>query len=219
MKTVFSKNLRAFIEHEGLRQQDVADRVGVTITSLSGWLNRGVQPRAAVIASIEEIYGLTDDDLFSEANGLYAKLHGLAPDAGEKRLPPPIPSKQASLPMMAASDREGRHGRMVELPASVAARHPSAFFVVPADGGMDLAFPAGCLVLVDPDDEPADGGVAAVAAEGGGCALRRVKRGASTLMLCPESRDPSYGDVVLSEGDGGCSIVGTAVWYQAAAEI
>ena len=108
--------------------------------------------------------------------------------------------------------------RMVELPASVATRHPSAFFVAPADGGMNLTFPANCLVLVDPDEKPADGGVAAIAVKDGGYILRRVKRGASTLMLCPESNDTSYDDILVTEKDGR-SVVGTAVWYQPATEI
>lgn len=75
--TVFAKNFRAFLERENLRQYEVADKLGVTTTSINGWLNRGIQPRSNVISSIKDTFGLTDDDIFSEQNGLYAKIHGL----------------------------------------------------------------------------------------------------------------------------------------------
>ena len=98
MRTVFAKNFRAFLERENLRQYEVAEKLGLTTTSINGWLNRGIQPRSNVISSIKDMFGLTDDDLFSEQNGLYAKIHGLT-EAPAGAIAPSH-SKPAFLPLM-----------------------------------------------------------------------------------------------------------------------
>ena len=223
MVTVFGKNFRAFIENSGMRQQDVADALGITLTALSGWLNRGTQPRAAMFEKIKEVYGLTDDDLFSERSGLYAKIHGLT-EAPAGTIAPSH-SKPAFLPLMGRvhagepQDPDVMEG-VVELPDSVAKNHPRGYFLEVEGDCMNLVYPEGCLILIDPEQQPADGSVAAVAIDGADYVMRRLKRGSSSMMLCPESTNPEHRDIIISEGDGRTvSLVGTVVWYQPAKEM
>ena len=109
---------------------------------------------------------------------------------------------------------------MVELPASVAANHPHAYFLEVMGDCMDKVYPDGCLILVDPDQMPADGSIAAVSIDGTDYVMRRLHKGASSMMLSPESTNPEHKDIVITSGDGHTvSLVGTVVWYQPAKEL
>lgn len=109
---------------------------------------------------------------------------------------------------------------VVELPDSVAKNHPRGYFLEVEGDCMNLVYPEGCLILIDPEQQPADGSVAAVAIDGADYVMRRLKRGSSSMMLCPESTNPEHRDIIISEGDGRTvSLVGTVVWYQPAKEM
>lgn len=109
---------------------------------------------------------------------------------------------------------------MVELPASVAANHPHAYFVEVEGDCMDKVYPEGCYVLVDPDREPQDGSVAAVAIDGADYVMRRLKKGTESLLLVPESNNVGHREILVTEGDGKVvSLVGTVVWFQAKKEM
>lgn len=223
MRTVFAKNLRAFIEREGLRQQDVADRAGVTVTALSGWLNRGVQPRAAVVAQIKESFGLTDDDLFSDQNGLYAQIHGLtdAP-AGAMAVKGAegafVPVRVLGKVHAGVLDDEEQLDGTVEVPASLLDGHPRAFALLTTGTCMNRVIAQGEVVLVDPDMSPGRGSIVVAETEAYEAIMRRWFRGASKLMLSPDSYD-EYDDLVFERGDGSVTVLGVVFWHQAAKEL
>lgn len=109
---------------------------------------------------------------------------------------------------------------MVELPASVAEAHPRAYFLEVEGDCMDKVYPEGCMILVDPEKPPQDGSVAAVSIDGTEYVMRRLHRGASSLMLSPESFNPEHVDIVVTEDDGRTvNLVGTVVWFQSKKEM
>lgn len=225
MKSQFSKNIRAVRNSHELTQKQLADRVGVREQTVIKWEGGDVgKPRQkAIVDKLCEVFGVTEQDLFGYADGFYAKLHGLteAPAGAIS----PTGSASAFLPLRGRvhagdpTDPENLDGT-VELPASVAANHPHAYFLEVEGDCMDRVYPEGCYILVDPDRAPADGSIAAVSLDGTEYVMRRLHMGATSMMLSPESNNPEHADIVVQQGDGRTvSLVGTVVWYQAKKEM
>lgn len=220
---VFGKNLRAFIESRDITQEAVAEVAQCSLTTVNGWINRNVQPRQANAQNIIDGFGLEYADLYGFNDGLYAKIHGLT-EAPAGAIAP-TPSKPAFLPLRGKvhagdpQDPDMLEG-MVELPETVAKNHPNAYFLEVEGDCMNKVYPEGCLILVDPDRMPADGSIAAVSIDGTDYVMRRLHRGASSMMLSPESTNPEHKDIVITQEDGRTvSLVGTVVWYQPVKEL
>ena len=62
---------------------------------------------------------------------------------------------------------------------------------------------------------PKNGSIAVVKMNEERYVMRRMFRGANTLVLSPESFDSGYEDIVItSHDDVSVELVGTVVWYQ-----
>lgn len=221
----FARNIRAIRENAELTQEQFADAIGVNRQAVYTWEAGRVQkPRQkSVVDGICSAFSVTEQDLFGYADGFYAKLHGLT-DAPAGAIAAKA-SESAFLPLRGRvhagnpQDPQSLDG-MVELPASVAAGHPNAYFLEVEGDCMDKVYPEGCLILIDPDRMPADGSVAAVTIDGTDYVMRRLHKGATSMMLSPESNNPVHKDIVVTQGDGRTvSLVGTVVWYQPAREM
>ena len=220
----FGRNIKALRDKEGVTQTELADILEITQTTVSNWETGGKQPRSKdLVSRICDTFSVTKQDLYGFNDGLYAKLHGLT-DAPAGAIAAKA-SNAAFLPLRGKvhagnpQDPENLDG-MVELPASVAANHPHAYFLEVMGDCMDKVYPDGCLILVDPDQMPADGSIAAVSIDGTDYVMRRLHKGASSMMLSPESTNPEHKDIVITSGDGHTvSLVGTVVWYQPKEEL
>nr|WP_277926899.1 S24 family peptidase [Adlercreutzia sp. JBNU-10] len=85
---------------------------------------------------------------------------------------------------------------------------------------MDKVYPEGCLILVDPDQEPRNGSIAAVSIDGANYVMRRLLKTPSTIVLAPESFNPEHEDIVITAASGKTvELAGTVVWYQPAKEL
>lgn len=220
----FGRNIKALRDKEGVTQTELADILEITQTTVSNWETGGKQPRSKdLVSRICDTFSVTKQDLYGFNDGLYAKLHGLT-DAPAGAIAAKA-SNAAFLPLRGKvhagdpQDPENLDG-MVELPASVAANHPHAYFLEVMGDCMDKVYPDGCLILVDPDRMPADGSIAAVSIDGTDYVMRRLHKGASSMMLSPESTNPEHRDIVITQEDGRTvSLVGTVVWYQPKKEL
>lgn len=217
------ENIDALLVKHDLTQEALARIAGVTPGSVTGW-RKGSRPRHDAIAKICEYFNITEDDLLSDRYGLAAKEHGQFHDLPPGALPVRS-SGEATVPLIAigrvhagALADEEEAERRVEVPASVAARHPRAFALVVEGDCMDRVIPEGAHVLVDPDREPGTGSIAVVETEGYRAVMRRWYRGSSTLMLAADSHG-EYEDMVFGPEGGPVRVVGTVVWWQAAEEM
>ena len=218
------RNIKALRDKEGVTQTELADILEITQTTVSNWETGGKQPRSKdLVSRICDTFSVTKQDLYGFNDGLYAKLHGLT-EAPAGAIAPKA-SNSAFLPLRGKvhagdpQDPENLDG-MVELPASVAANHPHAYFLEVMGDCMDKVYPEGCLILVDPDRMPADGSIAAVSIDGTDYVMRRLHKGASSMMLSPESTNPEHKDILITQGDDRTvSLVGTVVWYQPKKEL
>ena len=93
-------------------------------------------------------------------------------------------------------------------------RHRNAYFLEVEGDCMDRVYPEGCFILVDPDKMPVNGSVAVVSIDGSDYVIRRMYRGASTLVLSPDSHS-EHEDIVITSAEGKTvELVGTVVWFQ-----
>lgn len=212
----FARNIRAIRENAELTQEQFADAIGVNRQAVYTWEAGRVQkPRQkSVVDGICSAFSVTEQDLFGYADGFYAKLHGLTEEA--------IPFKPTSalVPLLGSThmgefaDEEGCD-RMVEVPAAVAAAHPGGF-CVHADGEcMDNRYPSDSVLFVDPDMQPFDGCAVLAESEAYQSIVRKYSRGASALMLSPDSHSGSYDDIIVRPDDPPVTLKGVVVWYQA----
>lgn len=216
MGSRFSKNIKALRQSNGETQKQLAERVGVREQTVIKWEGGGIEkPRQkSIIDRICEAYKVTEQDLFGYADGLYAKLHGLTEEAV------PFKPTSALVPLLGIThmgefaDEEGCD-RMVEVPAAVAAAHPGGF-CVHADGEcMDNRYPSDSVLFVDPDMQPFDGCAVLAESEAYQSIVRKYSRGASALMLSPDSHSGSYDDIIVRPDDPPVTLKGVVVWYQA----
>lgn len=197
--------MRAFIDSDAnMTQEKIAAATGSTITSVNGWINRGVQPRRSNIDRLKEAFGLTDDDLLSEEKGLFSKMQNAKKLFGLPLVGSPEP---AFLPYLGYAhagsfqDPLTIEGAMIEVPKSVADRHPEGR-VIRVDGDcVNRVIPEGSLVVVDPTVEPKNNSLVCVSIDGGDYILRRMVRGANTLMLSPDSFNPDHEDIIFTDPD------------------
>lgn len=222
--TVFGRNIQALIDsNDSYTQESVAKAIDSTITSVNGWINRGVQPRRSNIDRIKEAFGLTDDDLLSEENGLYARMNAFKQSFG---LPLKTSPESAFLPYLGHAhagefaDPLTIDDNVVEVPKSVADRHPRGR-VITVDGDcVNRVIPSGSIAVVDPDVEPQSGSLVCASIDSGDFILRRMFRGGRKLMLSPDSFNEEYDDMIFDENDDHeLDLIGTVVWHQAAREL
>ena len=85
---------------------------------------------------------------------------------------------------------------------------------------MSRVYPEGCYIFVDPRKQPQNGSIAVVSIDSEDYVMRRLYRGANTMILSPDSWDDEYEDIVISENEERTvEFVGVVVWFQAGKEL
>lgn len=219
MPTNFSVNLKSLIKRQGLTQRSLASALNVTEATVSNWVRGTVNaPRemkireqlcAALDASPAELFGYSDgyasrsfgSPLISSPESAFLPYLGHA-HAGEFADPLTIDDN------------------IVEVPKSVADRHPRGR-VITVDGDcVNRVIPSGSIAVVDPDVEPQSGSLVCASIDSGDFILRRMFRGGRKLMLSPDSFNEEYDDMIFDESDDHeLDLIGTVVWHQAAREM
>lgn len=219
MPTNFSVNLKSLIKRQGLTQRSLASALNVTEATVSNWVRGTVNaPRemkireqlcAALDASPAELFGYSDgyasrsfgSPLISSPESAFLPYLGHA-HAGEFADPLTIDDNA------------------VEVPKSVADRHPRGR-VITVDGDcVNRVIPSGSIAVVDPDIEPQSGSLVCASIDSGDFILRRMFRGGRKLMLSPDSFNEEYDDMIFDESDDHeLDLIGTVVWHQAAREM
>lgn len=221
MGSSFARNLTAFLDSRDLTQESFGRMIGKSQGAVSQWLAGNREPASTTLNKICEVFGLERDDFISERAGFYAKLHGLtdAP-AGAIAAKP----SSALVPLLGTThmgdfEDEGECDRMVEVPASVAEAHPGGF-CVRADGEcMNNRYPSDSVLFVDPNMQPFDGCAVLAETQDFQSIVRKYSRGASSLMLSPDSHDCEFEDIIVRADDAPIMLKGVVVWYQAEKDV
>ena len=208
----FADNIRANRERLGLSQEELARRVGLTNSAVSQWEAGRAKPRIGVMKSLSEIFGMTVSELLGED----APGHGMREPVGRSGM---VPMRRLGRTHAGDAIEEIPDEGVVEVPASVAGRHPNAFMLSVDGDCMDRAYPPGCLVMVDPDMTPWNGCAVVAETSPGESVMRRYMRGAATLMLSPDSFEQHEDMVFTGESFAEVRLVGVVCWFQASEDV
>lgn len=208
-----SANIKRMRLDEGLTQEQLAERLGVTRSTVTQWETGWSQPRMGAISKLASVFGVSVSEMVEDRNN---------PPKGAIF---PTTSPRATAPLLgrvhagSAQEPEVLEDE-IELPHSVRTAHPNAYFLQVEGDCMDRVYPEGCYILVDPDKEPSNGSIAAVMVDGHDAVMRRLLRTSSTIVLAPESTNPEHEDIVITASDEHTvELVGTVVWFQASREM
>lgn len=221
MGSSFARNLTAFLDSRDLTQESFGRMIGKSQGAVSQWLAGNREPASTTLNKICEVFGLERDDFISERAGFYAKLHGLtdAPAGAIAAKPSSALVPLLGTTHMGEFEDEGECDRMVEVPASVAEAHPGGF-CVRADGEcMNNRYPSDSVLFVDPNMQPFDGCAVLAETQDYQSIVRKYSRGASALMLSPDSHDCVFEDIIVRADDAPIMLKGVVVWYQAEKDV
>lgn len=208
-----SANIKRMRLDEGLTQEQLAERLGVTRSTVTQWETGWSQPRMGAISKLASVFGVSVSEMVEDGNN---------PPKGAIF---PTISPRATAPLLgrvhagSAQEPEILEDE-IGLPHNVRTAHPNAYFLQVEGDCMDKVYPEGCYILVDPDREPCNGSIAAVVIDGRDAVMRRLLRTSSTIVLAPESTNPEHKDLVITANDEHTvELVGTVVWFQASREM
>lgn len=205
----FAKVVRANRRRMGLTQEQLAQRVGLTGSSVSQWEAGRAKPHIDVMKKLADVFGMTTSELIGEPSASIVPAHAV----GRSRL---VPVRSMGVTHAGSPIEEIVDDGVVEVPEGVVTRHPAGFMLRVEGDCMDRAFPPGCMVMVDPDMEARSGDAVVAEPVPGESVLRRYTRGAQTLMLSPDSTNPAHEDLVFSGDDlREVRLIGVVVWWQA----
>ena len=195
------KKIRAHRDELGLTQAELADKLGLTYSSVSQWESGRATPRTPILRQLADLFDTTVAELMGE-------------DAAEAA----ISGTSRMVPLLGFAHRgepcdEGNLADEVEVPASIADAHPRGFMVHAQGGCMDNRFPHDALLLVDPDMEPVNGQPVLAETADYGAVVRNYTRGRSTVMLTADSHSGEYDDILAGPGDEPVVCKGRVVWY------
>lgn len=195
------KKIRAHRDELGLTQAELADKLGLTYSSVSQWESGRATPRTPILRQLAELFNTTVADLMGE-DATEAAI------SGTSRMVPLLGFAHMGEPC-----DEGSLADEVEVPASIADAHPRGFMVHAQGGCMDNRFPHDALLLVDPDMEPVNGQPVLAETADYGAVVRNYTRGRSTVMLTADSHSGEYDDILAGPGDEPVVCKGRVVWY------
>lgn len=195
------KKIRAHRDELGLTQAELADKLGLTYSSVSQWESGRATPRTPILRQLADLFNTTVADLMGEDATETAI-------SGTSRMVPLLGFAHMGEPC-----DEGNLADEVEVPTSIADAHPRGFMVHAQGGCMDNRFPHDALLLVDPDMEPVNGQPVLAETSDYGAVVRNYTRGRSTVMLTADSHSGEYDDILAGPGDEPVVCKGRVVWY------
>ncbi len=195
------KKIRAHRDELGLTQAELADKLGLTYSSVSQWESGRATPRTPILRQLAELFDTTVAELMGEDATETAI-------SGTSRMVPLLGFAHMGEPC-----DEGNLADEVEVPVSIADAHPRGFMVHAQGGCMDNRFPHDALLLVDPDMEPVNGQPVLAETADYGAVVRNYTRGRSTVMLTADSHSGEYDDILAGPGDEPVVCKGRVVWY------
>lgn len=203
----FSTRLKRIRLDSGLTQAELADKLGITNRAVGAWESGRSKPRLDKMKELAVLFDTTVADLMGE-------------DATEAVRP--NGAQYVTLPVLVAGHAgeftdEFGPDEVADVPISVLDRvnDPDAYLMRVRGSCMNRRFADGENALLSPRCEPRNGD--AVAAEyNGEMILRSYYRGASTLVLSPDSYEDGYTDIVFDDPENASvNFRGVVKWHQA----
>lgn len=205
-----SSNIKYFRKQKNWTQEQLAERLGVTRSTVTQWETGWSQPRMGKVEELASAFDITVSDLVDE--NPKPRL------SGEKKVQATdvtyIPLR-GRVHAGAWTEPDVLDEVNVCVPQWLYERDKDIYAVEVEGDCMSRVYPEGCIVIVSPNSQPQNGSVAVVSIDYGDAMMRRLYRTAQTLVLSPDSYSDCYDDIVItSEDDHVIEFGGKVVWYQ-----
>lgn len=205
-------NIKRLREQRGLTQEELGKMIDVSRSTITQWERGWTTPRMGNVQLLAGALGVSTADIIADelppsnaikpttAKPAYAPLLGRV-HAGEAQEPDVL---QDAVPV----------------PYEIIKRHPQGYFLQVEGDCMDNVYPEGCYILIDPEQRPSNGSIAVVSIDGADYVMRRLYRGANTLILSPDSHNADHEDMVFAATtEHTVEFHGTVVWFQSSKEM
>lgn len=208
------ENIKLLRKNAGMTQEQLAEKLGVTRPTVTQWESGWSAPRMGMVQKIAAVFGVTPSQIVDDDKS--ALFKGFIPIRPGKTVPIRVVDHvHAGVP---TDPDEADY--IVEVPEAVI--HPNEIYVgYIVDGDcMDKVYPEGCLIVIRLTSDVRNGAIGVFRIDGYQTVMRRVHRGANTLILSPESHNPNHKDIIITEESGETvEAIGTVVWFQAKEEL
>lgn len=207
------KNIRRLRKAKDMSQEELANAIGVSRAAVTQWETGWSQPRMGMIEKLADYFGVSKAEIIDSESSKPEGAISLSM------------SKEAYLPLLGrvhAGDAQEPDvvDDRISLPFEVYERHRNGYFLKVEGQCMSKVYPEGCFILVDPSVAPSNGSIAVVSIDGADYVMRRLYRGANTMILSPDSWEDGFEDIIVSDGDGHTvEFHGSVVWFQASEEM
>lgn len=205
-------NIRRLREQRGLTQEQLGKMVDVSRSTITQWERGWTTPRMGNVQLLAGALGVSTADIIADE---------LPPSNAIK----PATAKPAYAPLLGrvhageAQEPDVLHDA-IPVPYEIIKRHPHGYFLQVEGDCMDNVYPEGCYILIDPEQRPSNGSIAVVSIDGADYVMRRLYRGANTLILSPDSHNAEYEDMVFAATtEHTVEFHGTVVWFQSSKEM
>lgn len=212
------ENIIELRKRKNITQEELAKIAGVTRAAVSQWEGGFSEPRMRSIQNIADHFGISKSDIIEDGGmfGKFTMVNGAIK---------PTTAKPAYAPLLGRvhagkAQEPDVLQDAVPVPYEIIHRHPQGYFLQVEGDCMDNVYPEGCYILIDPEQRPSNGSIAVVSIDGADYVMRRLYRGANTLILSPDSHNAEYEDMVFAATtEHTVEFHGTVVWFQASKEL
>lgn len=205
-------NIKRLREQHGLTQEQLGKMVDVSRSTITQWERGWTTPRMGNVQLLAGALGVSTADIIADE---------LPPSNAIK----PATAKPAYAPLLGrvhageAQEPDVLHDA-IPVPYEIIKRHPRGYFLQVEGDCMDNVYPEGCYILIDPEQRPSNGSIAVVSIDGADYVMRRLYRGANTLILSPDSHNDEHEDMVFAATtENTVEFHGTVVWFQSSKEM
>lgn len=196
----------------GLTQQEVAEKIGITVTGYQNYEYGKRDIRSDTLRKLSDILDCSAEYLvgLTDIRSRNTKpIDCYAPLVGRIAAGTPLEAIQLD-------------GESLWVDPMVKQSHPHAFFLTVHGDSMNLRFPDGCNVLVDPDERRiVSGKIYAVLVNGNDATLKQVFVAGDTVVLHPLSTNSEHRDHAIDVASPDApyfAVVGRVVWASWAEE-
>ena len=205
-------NIKRLREQHGLTQEQLGKMVDVSRSTITQWERGWTTPRMGNVQLLAGALGVSTADIIADE---------LPPSNAIK----PTTAKPAYAPLLGRvhagkAQEPDVLQDAVPVPYEIIKRHPQGYFLQVEGDCMDKVYPEGCYILIDPEQCPSNGSIAVVSIDGADYVMRRLYRGANTLILSPDSHNAEHEDMVFAATtEHTVEFHGTVVWFQSSREM
>lgn len=179
-REILSENIRFQLDKHSMEQSDLADKLGVSQSSVSHWINGNKYPRIDTIEKMAEIFNVRKSDITDEPRSR----------SNSKRIPL-IGTIAAGQPILAEQNIEDYFSLDNKIKADFCLR-------IKGDSMINVNIMDGDIVFIRKQDDLEDGEIGAVLVDDSATLKRFFRENGSVIL---QSENFTYKPMVISKGE------------------